>query len=240
MAAGILTALVLFLFLAPDAVGSIDWSALRNLLTQEPRESAVFGRRTLVLIASVLLIPLAVAVSPPVFNWLMRHMARPFQKNDAAPLPRMHLTALAKGLALTVLGWFFFGASLWAVFQAMLSEPPPWSWQILGLYTAYLGTAYVAGFVIVIVPGGLGVREFFLTLFLTPELAPFVGGDTGRARATALVAVVILRLVWTASELPAAGLLYILPVRGRADSEADLSNENVLVPGDRKPEGGKP
>ena len=76
-----------------------------------------------------------------------------------------------------------------------MSEPPQWAWSTLGLYTAYLATAYVAGFLVLVVPGGLGVREFFLTLFLVPELAPCVVGTRGAARAAVVLAVLLLRLV---------------------------------------------
>ncbi|HXG12246.1 MAG TPA: lysylphosphatidylglycerol synthase domain-containing protein, partial [Gemmataceae bacterium] len=211
MAAGVLLALVLFWVLAPDTAAAIDWDLFRRMLTQDITGQTVLDRKVLALLALVLLVPIAVAIAPPVFNRLMRRIAQPFRQSDAVPLPRPGIAALVEGLVLTAFGWLVLGASLWAVLQTVVSEPPAWSWRALGLYTAYLSTAYVAGFVIVVVPGGLGVREFFLTLFLTPELAPLVGGDEGRARATAVLAVVILRLVWTAAELPAAGLLYVLP-----------------------------
>jgi uncharacterized membrane protein YbhN (UPF0104 family) len=65
----------------------------------------------------------------------------------------------------------------------------------------------VAGFVIVVAPSGLGVREFFLTLFLAPELAALAGLGEAAAQATAVLTVLVLRLVWTAAELVAAAIL---------------------------------
>ena len=59
------------------------------------------------------------------------------------------------------------------------------------------------------IPSGLGVREFFLTLFLVPELA----SEGQAARGTAVLTVIVLRLVWTVAELGMAGVVYCLPVR---------------------------
>jgi uncharacterized membrane protein YbhN (UPF0104 family) len=88
--------------------------------------------------------------------------------------------------------------------RAVLTQPPEWDLETWGLFTAYMGLAYVAGFVILVVPSGLGVREFFLTLFL-------VNPQEGRSRASILLAVLLLRLVWTAAELVTAGIVYWLP-----------------------------
>ena len=72
-------------------------------------------------------------------------------------------------------------------------------------------TAALMGFVIILVPSGLGIREFFLTLFLVPELGPLLDEDTGQARALVVLTVLVLRLVWTSSELLLSGVLYCLP-----------------------------
>jgi uncharacterized membrane protein YbhN (UPF0104 family) len=97
------------------------------------------------------------------------------------------------------------------VLAAELREPPPWDGAVLLRLTAFLALAYVAGFVIVIVPSGLGVREYFLTLFLVPEVTPLVAGDEAEGRALAILAVLVLRLVWTAAELVITGVVYWLP-----------------------------
>jgi uncharacterized membrane protein YbhN (UPF0104 family) len=69
-----------------------------------------------------------------------------------------------------------------------------------------MALAYVAGFLAIIMPGGVGVREFVLTLFLAPELT-----TTDEPRALAAVAVLLLRVVWTATELVLAAVVYWLP-----------------------------
>jgi uncharacterized membrane protein YbhN (UPF0104 family) len=74
-----------------------------------------------------------------------------------------------------------------------------------------MGLSYVIGFIILVAPGGLGVREFFLKLFLTPDLAALPGLGAAAAPGTAVLAVLVLRLVWTAAELIVAGLVYWQP-----------------------------
>jgi glycosyltransferase 2 family protein len=57
--------------------------------------------------------------------------------------------------------------------------------------------ATISGFVVAVVPGGLGVREGVLMSLLAPALG----------RDLAVVAAVLLRLVWVVAELAAAAVL---------------------------------
>jgi uncharacterized membrane protein YbhN (UPF0104 family) len=104
-------------------------------------------------------------------------------------------------------GWCLMGLSLWAALQALppgLAEAAPRSTH-LPLLTATVALATVAGFVSFI-PGGLGVRE----LVVIPLLAP-VYGDVA-----AIVAAVLLRLIWLLAELATSGILYLpLPKAAR-------------------------
>src|SRR5581483_12325345 len=90
---------------------------------------------------------------------------------DATPLPRIRAISLLEGLLFTTGCWFMMGASLWAVLQAIMTEPPALTMTRWAQYTAFVSMSYVAGFVILVVPSGLGVREFFLLLFLVPEIS---------------------------------------------------------------------
>jgi uncharacterized membrane protein YbhN (UPF0104 family) len=71
------------------------------------------------------------------------------------------------------------------------------------LVTASVALATVAGFVVAVLPGGIGVREGVLMV----AMAPAIGDDL------AVVAALALRLIWVAAELAAAALL--LPFRPR-------------------------
>jgi uncharacterized membrane protein YbhN (UPF0104 family) len=66
---------------------------------------------------------------------------------------------------------------------------------------AAVAASYVAGFVVLVAPGGLGARELVLQELLTPR----VGGA-----AAAVLASLVLRLVWTAAEVALAGGWYLL------------------------------
>ena len=154
----------------------------------------------------------------------MYYTSLPFRKDDSVPLPRLRLKSLAEGLTLTSFNWLLFGVGLWAVLQGTLKEPPPWSWEAWGRFIAYMGVAYVAGFVIP-VPGGLGVREVLLTFFLLHELTGPLQAEGDMPRATVELAVVVLRLVWTTAEVLAAGILYLLPARGFSSAQYTVQQD---------------
>ena len=187
MSGGVLLAAGLFLLLAPERTAQIDWQAFGGLFRLDAPDTAVLGRTLLVLVALVLLLPIGTLVLPPVFNRLARRFTRPFQSQDAAPLPPIPARLLLEGLAISFASWVLLGLGLWAMVQGVVRESL--AWETAGLYIAYMGVAYVAGFIILLVPSGLGVREFFLTLFLTmPDagLQSLVGsneGDAGAGRA---------------------------------------------------------
>ena len=94
-------------------------------------------------------------------------------------------TSMLEGLVLTACGWVFLGASLWAVLCAIMPEPPALTPDSLAHYSALLALAYVAGFIIFVVPSGLGIREFFLTLYLLPDMNRIFAGDNAKATAAA-------------------------------------------------------
>ncbi len=161
------------------------------------------GDPTMVWKALGLLVLAGVPILPGVFNFLVRRLSGRFTAGQ--PLPRLPFLALPVGLAVTACGWAFLGASLFAVVRAVQASPPPWTVAECLDCTAIAALSYVAGFVGQ-TPGGLGVREVIMQQFLAPRL----GGD-----APALVAVLLLRVLWTAAELAAAGVLFWLPVKKR-------------------------
>jgi hypothetical protein len=235
MAAGVFLATVLFAWLAPDTVAGLDWKIVRRLLAMHAGDRAALDRKNLVLLSLLLFLGIGLFLLPPFFNRLIRRVALPFRDADAAPLPQVRLPSLVEGLMVTSGGWLLLGASMGAVFQALLQDPAFWSWETWGRFTAYMGVAYVAGFVILFVPSGLGVREFMLTLFLVPELAPRLGSEAGAARGLVVLAVLVLRLTWTAAELLLAGVLYWLPVSSAPDARSVVNAPEQPVL-DRRPQ----
>ncbi len=150
-----------------------------------------------------LLFVAGVPTIPPLFRRLVR-MAGVRRANPEidASIEGLNWRLLGGGWLTIVVGWFAFGASLWATLRSvppeLLTSPVTAPWSHLGLLTACVALAMVAGF-LSLLPGGLGVRE----LVLIPLLAPAYGG------AAAIVAAVLLRLVWLVAELAIAAVLYV-------------------------------
>ena len=92
--------------------------------------------------------------------------------------------------------WILLGVSFWAVLQSM-GIPGPSLLRSLPGYVASVSLATVAGF-LSLIPGGAFVREAILTGITGPSLGEGV----------ALVAAVVLRLVWLVSEMVISGMLY--------------------------------
>jgi hypothetical protein len=211
MASGVLLAGVLFALLPPQAGPDHPHVPLRALLHPDLPQEAVLENRAALLLAGLLFVPFAVVLHPAVFNRLVHRMALPFREQDADRLPAIRFRHLLEGLGLTAIGWLLLGASLAAALHGILGEALAWEGRFVLRLPAVMGLSYVAGFVILVAPSGLGVREFFLTLLLTPGLAAVPGLDWEGARAVAVLTVLVLRLVWTAAELMVAAGLYGLP-----------------------------
>lgn len=162
------------------------------------------GQRALVLLAVA-----GVPILPGVFNRLVARLAKPFRPVDAAPLPNISTPTLLGGLAQSLLGWLALGAGLTLIIARLFPSVPDQPEALVGLTlrcTAYLSLAYVAGFLVLPAPGGLGVREVILQQTLAGELASAYDAPTAQGLA-ALVALA-LRAVWTLAEAALAGLAY--------------------------------
>lgn len=220
MAAGALLAVVVFAANATDTLPPDDWSGLRRLFTQHSPDTAGVDRKVMVVLALAMLVIVGLPIIPAVFNRLVRRLRS--LKNLMAGQPQSALPArlhicmpvLLEGLGMTACGWMLLGASLWAVLQAVLDEPrlmtlPEWC-----RLSAILSLSYVAGFLIVLIPSGLGVREYFLHLFLIPELSRQWTDPAGSVP-TAVWAVLLLRVVWTAAEIVTVGIVYGFPKHGK-------------------------
>ena len=138
-----------------------------------------------------------VVVVPPVFRRLSRLVSLPFPAWGRRPCPGSR-PAPDPGAALV-------GGrpgSSWA--RASSRWPAPCCRSsaveyvaLVPVVIASVALATVAGFVVAVLPGGLGVREGVLMY----ALAPALGDDL------AVVAALALRLVWVAAELLAAAVL---------------------------------
>ncbi len=141
-----------------------------------------------------------VLVWPGVFPRLAGLIRKPLRSVGADALPRFSVGLLVEGLAWTSLGWALLGISQAAVLAGIgLTElaTDPGVWPIL---VASVALATVAGFAVPIAPGGLGVREWVLWTALASSLD----------RDWAVVAALVLRLVWVVGEVAVAAVLFPL------------------------------
>jgi uncharacterized membrane protein YbhN (UPF0104 family) len=141
-----------------------------------------------------------VIVLPPVFGRVTSLIALPIRGVEAAALPRVTGRLLIQGLFWSSGGWILLGLSQLAVIR---SFDPAGAEAVaaLGLsqvVIASVALATVAGFVVAVLPGGLGVREGVLMSVLSPALG----------KNHAVVAALSLRLVWVAAELVAAAVFF--------------------------------
>jgi uncharacterized membrane protein YbhN (UPF0104 family) len=208
MTGAAVTAILFFAAFGPSGTYRPNGHILRNLLMLRVPAELDIGRSTDILLALGLLVVVGTPVLPPVFHVLSRRLASAFSAVDS--VPRFRWRDLFEGLLLTCTGWLFAGASLAAAVCAVVGPNAPWSVEIAGRTVAVMGVSYVAGFVVVFAPSGLGVREFFLALFLTPELHE-LGVPSEEARGLAILAALILRVAWTGAEIAAATALWWLP-----------------------------
>jgi uncharacterized membrane protein YbhN (UPF0104 family) len=147
-------------------------------------------------------------ILPPVYNWLIARMSLPFRRDTQEAATPIGWHSWSQGLAITACAWLVLGLSLWSVIKSVL---PNLEFALFVPCCVYLALAYVAGFVIVVVPSGLGVREYCLNLFLLQEFIQHVGLHDQQAVKIGILSVWLLRVVWTAAEVITVSVIYCLP-----------------------------
>jgi glycosyltransferase 2 family protein len=100
--------------------------------------------------------------------------------------------ALALVIAINAVGWLATGAATWTLIDALAEADTPNLAWLIGVYAF----AWMLGFIVPLLPGGLGLREGTLVVFLATRF--------GVGVATALV--LALRLANTLGEFVAVGL----------------------------------
>ena len=170
---------------------------------------------TAVALAAVVTIP----TLPPFFKPILRLLATRGNRPEVlTAVDRINFVQLWEGWAAMFLLWLGFGISLGLVLRAI--ELPGFQFAPSGSaileaippLVASVALATVGGFLILFLPGGLGARELILAAVLTPYLASgwLAEGDVS-GEVVALVAAVMLRLVWLATEILLALVMWSLP-----------------------------
>lgn len=182
---------------------------------------ALGDERELLWAAVVLLLVAGIPTLPPVFKRVA--MLVGVLKRDAMfrrQVQRLDFGTLWTGWGAMLLLWFLLGLSLWATLKSV--GVTPLGVEQLPRCTATAALATVAGFLVLVLPGGLGVREFVLVALLTPYLQTLPGKE-GAAATPELIACVtaaLLRLEWLAGELLASGGLYLIRPRRETAAES--------------------
>jgi uncharacterized membrane protein YbhN (UPF0104 family) len=180
------------LALAPIAFGDSFWKQIPTQL---------LWLRDQPILVPLLVFALNFATTP-ISAWLFTRMGQKTMKQtraDNSDLPSISAALVAKGVAITSLGWFCHAISLGCVIQSVATKPMDVKQFPIWLAATTLST--VGGFVILIAPGGIGVREGLLIEVLKnqPDLGPTL----------AVVVAGLLRAVWFVTELITAALLYV-------------------------------
>jgi glycosyltransferase 2 family protein len=182
MASAAMVAAVIYAFLPPEVPG-LEWNPLLTGL----------------LLLGVCLAPLL----PGVFNLVVGRLAERFQHMEDFRVPRLGVATLILGLAAAAVAWGILGVSAWALWRGVLPEAPALTVDTWARFNAAVALSFVAGFLVLVTPSGVGVREYFLL-----HLLAFTGAEPLVA-----VAVLLLRVVWTAAEVVAGAICLAL---GRA------------------------
>jgi glycosyltransferase 2 family protein len=161
-------------------------AAVAGLAGADALESARQGARTgLVLLVAGATVSVALLLWPPFLRRLLR-LAAPQAVTQRQPAGK----GIVIGIATNIIAWLGYGLALWLLARGLL----PTSGLSLRLAIAVFTASYLAGFLALFAPGGLGVREGLFILMLQQPLG--VGAATSLALAS--------RLLLTVAELGAA------------------------------------
>jgi len=149
-----------------------------------------------------LIVLLGTIASTPFSAWLFTRVGRKALPREATSRQPPPFTSglIVQGACITSLGWLCHALSLGFTLQAVSTHP--FDFTLFPVWLASVCVSTVGGFVILIAPGGLGIREWLLVEMLKDQ--PLVGPTH------AIVAAFMLRVVWFVSELTAAGILFWL------------------------------
>ena len=162
------------------------------------------GNSLLLTVSLALLLVAGIPTMPSVFRWLAGKLLRgKMNEQVRAGLANVTYGTLALGWLATGAGWVLLALSLWAVLRGVGGPSVDLLCEI-DRYLAAVTLAVVAGFLSMI-PGGAVVREAVLMQLLAGKpYTPLI----------ALVATLMLRIVWLVAELIISGILYVWGLGG--------------------------
>jgi uncharacterized membrane protein YbhN (UPF0104 family) len=163
------------------------------------------------LLAVGLAICAGLPIIPPIFRRLAKRagVGRGDSEIDLK-LRGLSFRTLAVGWGLTILTWLFLGLSLWGAINGI--GVPTGSlfangFELMARFTLAASFSVVLGFVLMM-PGGIGVRDFVLAQVLTIYFAGQLNGDMTLAASYAIVVAGVQRLISILVELFAAAIMF--------------------------------
>ena len=191
---------------APVVIASTFYETLAmmaagSLLALVALLSAGNARPVMLVLAGGLAAGLLFAVLPPVFGRLTTWTARSFQKSGTIPIAAITYTTWFQGFSYCIPGWTAAGMSLLAIASSLGIS----LFSLAGFLLACgsMALAIVGGFAVLIVPAGLGVREWVLMQTLGPSIGT----------SNAVLVAILARITHVSVELFVAGCLYLLRKR---------------------------
>ena len=137
-----------------------------------------------------------VLLQPRWVNWVLARLPGNMEPVANTPTP----LSILGGAGANVLAWIAYGVAVWLLARALIPEAPFPLLTTIGAFAA----SYIVGFLVLLAPGGLGVREGVFVLVLQ--------GVVGLAPATAIA--VASRLLFTLTEVGVAVPFLLFPKRG--------------------------
>jgi glycosyltransferase 2 family protein len=184
------------LALAPLAFGEQFWSRLPLGLGWLRDRPVVFAA----------IIFISIFATTPFSSWLFTKVGRKLtgqRGGNVAELPSVSAGLICQAVVLMSLGWGCHALSLGLVLRALVHQPM--NFLEFPIWMAATTISTVGGFLVLVAPGGIGVREGLLIEILKSheQIGP----------ATAVVLAALLRGVWFAAELTIAAALYVAGLR---------------------------
>ncbi len=170
--------------------------------------SQVLGQ--LRILAALMMVAMSLLIYPGVVRLATRMvLKRRWDQHYKAWTGALRTTTMIQGCLLSIVSWCLMTLSYCAITWSLPMEPVfPSSLHDLVLAICAITMSVVAGF-ISLLPGGMGVREWVMDQVLAPQLG----------ESFAILSVILLRLIWLATEMVVSALLYSVPVRGSTSQE---------------------
>lgn len=172
--------------------------------------------------AFAVIVAAATLATTPLSAWLFTRLCRKSTPGlRDGDVPFISAILVSEGVCATTIGWALHALSLGFVVQSVSNNP--FDLTRFPVWMAASTLSIVGGFVVLVAPGGLGVREGLLIEILKEQ--PQIGAMT------AIVVAALLRATWFLTELVAASVAFVTTGSrfrsvGQPDGEVGRNDES--------------